>query len=107
MCIRDRTHAEFVRIHPFPDGNGRTSRLIMNYQLLANGFPAVSIAKENLSLIHISGDTLKSGYGIQETVTAGVSTNQSHAVTEAQNSIKMCIRDRGGSDCPAGHGAAV
>lgn len=40
------THAEFVRIHPFPDGNGRTSRLIMNYQLLANGFPAVSIAKE-------------------------------------------------------------
>lgn len=29
------------------DGNGRTSRLIMNYQLLANGFPAVSIAKEN------------------------------------------------------------
>ena len=22
------THAEFVKIHPFPDGNGRTSRLI-------------------------------------------------------------------------------
>ena len=41
------THAEFVRIHPYPDGNGRTSRLIMNYQLLANGFPAISIAKEN------------------------------------------------------------
>lgn len=41
------THAEFVRIHPFPDGNGRTSRLIMNYQLMASGFPAISIAKEN------------------------------------------------------------
>lgn len=41
------THAEFVKIHPFVDGNGRTSRLIMNYQLLINGFPAVSIAKEN------------------------------------------------------------
>lgn len=41
------THAEFVKVHPFPDGNGRTSRLIMNYQLLANGFPAISIAKEN------------------------------------------------------------
>ena len=34
-----------------------------------------------------SGNTLKSGYGIQEIVTAGVSTNQSHAVTEAQNAI--------------------
>lgn len=41
------THAEFVKIHPFPDGNGRTSRLIMNYQLMANGFPAISIAKES------------------------------------------------------------
>lgn len=41
------THAEFVRIHPFPDGNGRTSRLLMNYQLMADGFPAISIAKEN------------------------------------------------------------
>ncbi len=41
------THAEFVRIHPFIDGNGRTSRLIMNYQLMFNGFLPISIAKEN------------------------------------------------------------
>ena len=41
------THAEFVKIHPYPDGNGRTSRLIMNYQLMANGFAPISIAKEN------------------------------------------------------------
>lgn len=41
------THAEFVRIHPFMDGNGRTSRLIMNYQLMINGFLPISIAKEN------------------------------------------------------------
>jgi Fic family protein len=40
-------HAEFVRIHPFEDGNGRTSRMIMNYQLMAHGFLPISIAKEN------------------------------------------------------------
>lgn len=40
-------HAEFVKIHPFTDGNGRTSRLIMNYQLMTDGFPPVSIAKED------------------------------------------------------------
>ncbi len=40
------THAEFVRIHPFQDGNGRTSRLIMNYQLMSCGFLPISIAKE-------------------------------------------------------------
>lgn len=41
------THAEFVKIHPYVDGNGRASRMIMNYQLMANGFLPVSIAKEN------------------------------------------------------------
>ncbi len=41
------THAEFVRIHPFVDGNGRTSRLLMNYQLLQNGYLPISVAKEN------------------------------------------------------------
>ncbi|MCD7826050.1 MAG: Fic family protein [Clostridiaceae bacterium] len=41
------THAEFVKIHPFVDGNGRTSRMIMNYQLMASGFLPLSIAKEN------------------------------------------------------------
>lgn len=41
------THAEFVRIHPFLDGNGRTSRLLMNYQLLSRGFLPISIAKED------------------------------------------------------------
>lgn len=41
------THAEFVRIHPFLDGNGRTARLLMNYQLLSRGFLPISIAKED------------------------------------------------------------
>jgi len=41
------THAEFVRIHPFEDGNGRTARLIMNYQLMISGFLPVSIRKED------------------------------------------------------------
>lgn len=41
------THAEFVKIHPFVDGNGRTSRLIMNYQLMAKGLLPISIKKES------------------------------------------------------------
>lgn len=41
------THAEFAKIHPFIDGNGRTSRLIMNYQLMRNEFLPVSINTED------------------------------------------------------------
>jgi len=36
-------HYNLVAIHPFADGNGRTSRLMMNYHLLRCGFPWVII----------------------------------------------------------------
>lgn len=32
-----------VQIHPFRDGNGRTSRLMLNYMLVRNGIPTVTI----------------------------------------------------------------
>lgn len=36
-------HYKFVRIHPFDDSNGRTARLLMNYELLRSGYPPVVI----------------------------------------------------------------
>ena len=36
-------HYKLVRIHPFDDGNGRISRLLMNYVLLKNDLPPVVI----------------------------------------------------------------
>lgn len=37
-------HGEWVRIHPFANGNGRTSRLLANYVLIRFGFgPALAI----------------------------------------------------------------
>ena len=36
-------HDELVRIHPFIDGNGRTSRLLMNLYLLRNGYTLVNL----------------------------------------------------------------
>ena len=39
-------HIEFEKIHPFEDGNGRTGRLFINYELIKNDLPPVVISKD-------------------------------------------------------------
>ncbi|MFA5920784.1 MAG: Fic family protein [Methylococcaceae bacterium] len=41
-----RLHVDFVGIHPFADGNGRTSRLLMNFELMRRGYLPVIIPVE-------------------------------------------------------------
>ncbi|MCK5726748.1 MAG: Fic family protein [Thiotrichaceae bacterium] len=45
-----RLHIDFVKIHPFVDGNGRTARLLMNLDLMKTGLqPVVIKAADRLS----------------------------------------------------------
>lgn len=44
VLLAAEMHERLVTIHPFIDGNGRTSRLVMNLALLRNGFPVASIS---------------------------------------------------------------
>ncbi len=46
VLLASEMHERLVTIHPFIDGNGRTSRLVMNLILMQNGFPIASINAE-------------------------------------------------------------
>ncbi|MCF7697254.1 Fic family protein [Mycetohabitans sp. B2] len=40
-------HTRFVKIHPFVGGNGRTGRLLLNFELMKFGYPPAVIRKED------------------------------------------------------------
>jgi len=46
LVVSALLHAEFVKIHPFIDGNGRTARLLMNFEAMKNGYPPIIIKRE-------------------------------------------------------------
>ena len=47
MKLAADVHYNFVNIHPFGDGNGRTSRLLMNYIQLYHNEPLIKIFTED------------------------------------------------------------
>jgi Fic family protein len=56
-------HVDFVKIHPFVDGNGRSARLLLNLELLKAGFPAIVLPVEKrlayyeaLDAAHVDGN---------------------------------------------------
>lgn len=76
-------HTRFVKIHPFVDGNGRTGRLLLNFELMKAGYPPAVIRKEDRLTYY---DTL------DEACVTGVYDRITTLVTEAvQRSLETYL----------------
>ena len=60
------THYKLVSIHPFADGNGRTSRLLMNLILMQQGYPPAIIRKEDRLAYINSLEKAQKGNGLED-----------------------------------------
>lgn len=59
-------HYKLVSIHPFSDGNGRTSRLLMNLLLMQAGYPPAIIRKEDRLAYINSLEKAQTGGGLED-----------------------------------------
>ena len=79
-----RFHLEFEHIHPFEDGNGRVGRLIMNYQLLQNGYFQVNIPTNKRSLYMAAFNDYNRTFKIDKMLVI-ISREQEKAVEHVQS----------------------
>ncbi|MGE0712814.1 MAG: RHS repeat-associated core domain-containing protein [Planctomycetota bacterium] len=60
-----RSYQRLVSIHPFPDANGRTTRMVMDYVLQKNGLPPATLDNVNVAVFGSEG-----AYGIKSPASA-------------------------------------
>lgn len=64
--IGANAHYKLVSIHPLSDGNGRTSRLLMNLLLMQQGYPPAIIRKEDRLAYINSLEKAQKGNGLDD-----------------------------------------
>jgi Fic family protein len=91
-----QAHLEFVAIHPFADGNGRTARLLMNLLLLRAGY-SIAIIANTQRQAYIDAIVLHQTGGESEAFTRLVAQSVQETMIEslAVASTALECRDRG------------
>lgn len=86
------SHAEIVAIHPFRDGNGRLSRLLLNYVLLTQGFLPVYIPVQQRDVYYNMLDEYAKTRDYNK-LADYIQKLEKNAVESEKNKIAKCCRE--------------
>lgn len=95
VLVAAETHFQFESLHPFFDGNGRTGRLLLNWQLLRAGFPITVIPVEARAEYLNALDAGQSGDHL---------ALQTLIATAVERSLDLALGVEGGPADPPLHG---
>jgi Fic family protein len=102
LIVAAIAHHEFVKIHPFKDGNGRTARILLNLILLQKGFPICNIRRDERPAYYDALTLADSGHyePIVEIVTENCTTLFSEYIRlrDESNRLKDWAKKLGNKD---------
>jgi prophage maintenance system killer protein len=95
-------HMEFVYIHPFEDGNGRTARAFMNVILVQNGIPPVALLRNKQYMKIVSQAIENKDYKLFEDYLREEIAKAKKSAKETQKipmALKTCLKEKSDATC--------
>lgn len=90
------SHGQYIGIHPFPDGNGRTGRLIMSWMALRVGYPVpiVPVSERSLYIRAMEAFMNNNPYPLRTLLAACLVHEMDFAIAVAEGRCDGSVRNR-------------
>ena len=90
------SHGRYIGIHPFPDGNGRTGRLIMSWMALRVGYPVpiIPVSERSLYIRAVETSMSNNPYPLRTLLAARLTHEMDFAIAVAEGRCDGSVRNR-------------
>lgn len=90
------SHGRYIGIHPFPDGNGRTGRLIMSWMALRVGYPVpiIPVSERSLYIRAVEASMSNNPYPLRTLLAARLTHEMDFAIAVAEGRCDGSVRNR-------------